>query len=154
MLSPFTQWAGLIGDKLSHKRELLRIQQEGTLNAVLRDAAPRLAALKKPVNPIPLKFLVPFLESASLEEPDSDLVRIWANLLVSSAENYSADNVYYVRIVSQISSISARLFEEIIGPRGPKSVLFSMEQNYFLGHHFIQETLLGCLRNRSGLQEH
>ena len=82
LLSPFTQWAGLIGDRLAHKRQLLRIQQEEALEAVFAQAAPRLALLKRPVEPIPVKFLVPFLENASLEEPDSELIRLWANLLV------------------------------------------------------------------------
>lgn len=142
MLSPFTGWAGLIGDKLAHKRDMLRIQQEEALTAILARAAPRLVSIRTPVKPIPLKLLVPFLENASLEDPrDGNLIEMWANLLVSSAENYSADNVYYVRLMSQISSVQARLFESIIGPRGPHSVLVSMEQNYFLGSQFIQERI-------------
>lgn len=141
ILSPFTHWAGLLGDKLAYKRELLRIQQEEALTAVLRHAAPKLALIKAPIKPIPVKFLVPFLENASLEDPDSELVKMWANLLVSSAENYNEDNVYYVRLISQISSVQARLFEAIIGVRGPESVLLSMEENFFLGQHFLAERI-------------
>jgi hypothetical protein len=71
ILSPITQWAGLIGDKLVHKRELLRTQQEETLTAIMLRAAPKLALLKTPIQPVPVKFLVPLLEYASLDEPDS-----------------------------------------------------------------------------------
>jgi hypothetical protein len=150
ILSPFTEWAGLIGDKLAHKRDLLRIQREEALTAILVRAAPRLDSIKAPIKPIPLKLLVPFLENASLEDPrDSNLIEMWANRLVSSAENYSGDNVYYVRLISQISSVQARLFEDIVGPRGPRSVLLSMEENYFLGNHFIQERIVkGFQRSR------
>ncbi len=122
ILSPITEWAGLKGDQLRHKRELLRIHREETLTAILRRAAPELARIPKPIEPVPVKFLIPFLENASLEEPDSELVKMWAGLLVSSAGNYSGDNVYYTRILSHMSSIQARLFEEIIGRRGPESV--------------------------------
>lgn len=126
LLSPITQWASLKGDQLAHKRELLRIQQEETLTAILRRAAPRIAQIKPPIQPVPLKFLVPFLENASLEEPQSELVKMWANLLVASAEHYDARFVHYVGIVSQISAAQARLFEAIIGPRGPSSVCESL----------------------------
>jgi hypothetical protein len=140
-LSPFTQWAGLIGDKLAHKRQLLRIQQEEALNAILSHAAPGLESLKGPLKLIPLKFIVPFLENASLEEPESDLVKLWANLLVSSAEDYHADNIYYVRVISQMSSAQARLFQSVIGPGGASSVLRSMEPNYYLGRYFLNESI-------------
>ena len=147
ILSPITQWAGLIGDKLAHKRDLLRIQQEETLTAIMLRAAPRLALLRPPIKPVPVKFLVPFLEYASLEEPDSELVKMWANLLVSSAENYHPDNVYYVRLISQMSSVQARLFEAMIGPRGPQSVLVSMEENFFLGQNFLADRIRDAFGN-------
>jgi hypothetical protein len=147
ILSPFTHWAGLIGDKLAYKRELLRIQQEEALTAIVRHAAPKLALLRAPIKPIPAKFLVPFLENASLEEPDSELIRMWANLLVSSAENYNEDNVYYVRLISQLSSVQARLFEAIIGVGGPKRVLLTMEEKFFLGQYFLSERILDAFKN-------
>lgn len=141
MLSPFTQWAGLMGDKLAHKRNLLRVQQDETLTDIMHHAAPRLALLKSPIKPIPLKFLVPFLENASIEEPGSELMEMWANLLVASAENYNADNVYYVHLISRMSSIQARIFEMVIGTNGPQSVLIFMEQNFFLGKDFLSERI-------------
>jgi hypothetical protein len=76
LLSPITHWAGLKGDQLAHKRHLLRIQQEETLAEIAQRAMPRIKALGKPITPVPAKFLVPFLEKASLEEPDSRLNNI------------------------------------------------------------------------------
>jgi hypothetical protein len=147
ILSPITEWAGLKGDQLRHKRELLRIHQEETLTAILRCAAPGLAKLEGPIEPVPAKFLIPFLENASLEDPDSELVNLWAGLLVSSAGNYSGDNVYYVRLLSQMSSIQAQLFEAIIGERGPGSVEATMD-NIFAG--FRHDFLLDLIVTRFG----
>jgi hypothetical protein len=140
-LSPFTQWAGLIGDKLAHKRNLLRIQHEEAISAILERAAPRLRAIQGPIKPIPLKFLVPFLENASLEEPDSALIEMWATLLVSSAEEYNENNLYYVRLISQMSSVQAKIFENIIGPFGVHSVLVAMEQYFFHGQNFLRDRI-------------
>ena len=146
VVSPFTQWAGLIGDRLTYKRQLLRTQQEETLNAILSRAAPRLALLKHPVNPIPLKFLVPFLESASLEEPTSILVELWANLLVSSAERYHDDNVYYVGLISRMSSMQARLFQNMIGSGGSENVHKYMDEQFFHGNQFLRDVIIEAFR--------
>jgi len=58
ILSPITQWAGLVGDKLAHKRALLRIQQEETLAEIIQRAAPKLALLKRPIEPVPINRLL------------------------------------------------------------------------------------------------
>ncbi len=142
ILSPITQWSGLKGDQLAHKRELLRIQQEEILARVLQLAAPRLKAISVPIKPVPIKFLVPFLENASLEEPDSELVQLWANLLVSSAENYHADNVFYVGLISRMSSTQARLFANIIGKAGPRETEIRLER---INSDFLQDFLISLL---------
>jgi len=109
LISPITQWAGLRGDQLAHKRELLRIQQEETLAEIAERAASRIAALKRPIAPVPIKFLVPFLEKASLEEPDSRLIDMWSNFLVSVAESYNPHFVYFVTIISQLSATQGQI---------------------------------------------
>src|SRR4051812_35337167 len=70
LISPVTEWAGLRGDQLRHKRELLRVQRDETLDRIARLAKKRLDEIERPINPVPTKFLMPFLERASLEEED------------------------------------------------------------------------------------
>jgi len=145
ILSPITEWAGLKGDELRYKRELLRIHREETLTAIMRRAAPGLAKIRRPIGPVPMKFLVPFLENASLEEVDSELMQMWAGLLVSSAGNYSGDNVYYVRLLSQMSSQQALVFEKIIGGRSPSAIEDSLTRMSFeFRHDFLAYYLKSC----------
>jgi hypothetical protein len=141
LLSPITHWAGLKGDQLAHKRQLLRIQQEETLAEIARRAMPRIEALRKPIKPVPAKFLVPFLEKASLEEPDSRLVELWASLLVSAAKDYNPHFVHFANIISQLSAPQAKIFEAMIGPEGPHAVFVSLESamNFEFLHNFLQE---------------
>jgi hypothetical protein len=149
ILAPFIQLGGWWGESIAHRRkqqEQLRIYRQETLSAITELAAPQLARLKPPKERVPIKFLVPFIEQASLEEPDSDLVKMWANLLVSSVANYNTDNVYYVRLLSQMSSVQARLFEAIIGPGGPRSALLAMEENFFLGRDFLLDRIRGAIK--------
>jgi Abortive infection alpha len=114
MISPLTEWAGLKGDQLRLKRDILRLQREETLT--------RIASIisSKPIvnlgNPrIPTKFIVNYLEKASLEEPDSSLVELWANLLISAAENYNPRQLHFANIISQLSSQQAKIFGDLIG---------------------------------------
>jgi hypothetical protein len=88
VISPITEWAGLKGDQLRHKRELLRIQQEASLNRIAELAQNKIKSQSLSISPVPTKFLVPFLERASLEDDTSDLCERWADLLVSAATEY------------------------------------------------------------------
>jgi hypothetical protein len=119
IISPVTQWAGLKGDALRHKRTLLRLQQEQTLSEIAR----RFAERRKSVTiekPIPLKFMVPFLEQASLEDPDSSLVDLWANLLVSAAEDFNPQSIHYIGIIGRMSAQQGDIFQAIINHLRPR----------------------------------
>jgi hypothetical protein len=70
LISPLTEWAGLKGDELRSKRILLRLQREDILDEIVERARKKLGNLAA-LKPIPNKFLVPFLEQASLEDPES-----------------------------------------------------------------------------------
>jgi hypothetical protein len=73
-LSPFTQGMGLIGDHIrAHRYDVaIRITKRA------RELAEQRAL---PITPPPLKFTVPFIEKASTETSDADLVEMWARLL-------------------------------------------------------------------------
>jgi hypothetical protein len=104
LVSPLTEWAGLKGDQLRLRREQLRLQREDILGEIVSRARERIGNLENVKKPIPNKFIVPFLENASLEEPDSSLVDMWANLLVSAAQNFSSHHTHFVSIISQLSA--------------------------------------------------
>jgi hypothetical protein len=62
---------------------------------------------------IPIKFMVPFLDQASLEDPNSILVDLWANLLASASENFNSQFLHFINIISHISSEQGVIFREI-----------------------------------------
>lgn len=113
LISPFTEWAGLKGDELRSRREVLRLQREDVLSEIAIRARSRLGSVQT-ARPVPNKFLVPFLEKASLEDPGSDLVEMWANLLVSASEQFESYHTHFVSIMAQLSAKQGEIFKEII----------------------------------------
>jgi hypothetical protein len=110
LLSPFTEWAGLRGDQLKHKRELLRIQQETVLSEIVRKAIEQLSDNHAVVSPLPTKFLVPFLERASTEDPVSELMDWWASLLASAATGKGRHPIF-VEMIARITGDEAKFLE-------------------------------------------
>jgi hypothetical protein len=142
LISPLTQWAGLKGDELAHKREMLRLQREETLSEIARRADARLKDLPAPQEPIPTKFLVPYLEKASLEDADSELIDLWVNLLVSAARHYNPHYVHFANIIAQMSAQQAKLFAKIAGAEEDislDSAIDVMNSEFF--HNFMEEHL-------------
>jgi hypothetical protein len=118
VISPITEWAGLKGDQLRHKRHVLRLQQEETLLKVGLEARRRLQQLGVTPEPIPTKALVPILEKASLESPDSDLIQAWGNLLASTAAQFDSEVMVFASILSEIGSRERAIIEEMVGASG------------------------------------
>jgi hypothetical protein len=155
LISPITQWAGLRDDALRHKWELLRIQQEETLAEIALRAWQRLSKELATLTPVPMKFLVPFLEQGSLEEADSTLVDLWANLLTSAAEEFDPHHIHFVGIISRLSPSQAEVLKEIIGTESAQELHHSIdvtEWNYASDH--IPEYLEGALTNAKAVDEH
>src|SRR5260221_9585487 len=99
VLSPITEWAGLKADAIRYKRNLMRIYHDETIAAITEKARDQLAKNASLATPVPTKFLVPFLEQASLDEPDSPLVELWPNLLASAAEGYRSEHPHFISII-------------------------------------------------------
>jgi len=116
LISPLTEWTGLKGDQLRLKRDILRLHREETLTRITERIRSK-GNINPGAVPIPTKFIVNFLEKASLEEQDDELVELWANLLISAAENYDPRQLHFVSIISQLSGSQARIFESIIGTK-------------------------------------
>lgn len=115
LISPLTEWAGLKGDQLRFKRDLLRLQREDILFEIVSRARQKIGIVSHLNKPIPNKFLVPFLEQASLEDPESSLIDMWASLLTSAAQNFSSYHTHFVSIISQLSAKQGVILKSIIG---------------------------------------
>jgi hypothetical protein len=114
LISPLTEWAGLRGDRLRYQRELLRIQQEATLTRIAELAVGKHGPLKVPDKPLPNKFIVPFLEKAALEDPDSPLVDLWASLLVSASTGYRSEHLHFSDLIHRMSVEQARILQRMV----------------------------------------
>lgn len=115
VISPLTEWAGLKGEQTRHKRDLLRLQRENVLAEIVSRAKQRIESRHLATKPVPNKFLVPFLEQASLEDPDSELVDMWAGLLASAETEYSSHHVHFVSIIFQLSANQGDILKRLIG---------------------------------------
>jgi hypothetical protein len=104
LISPLTEWAGLKGNEIRYRRQQLRIQREDVLSKIIQDARNRLQFSERKNTPIPNKFLVPFLEKASLEDEDSEIMKMWSELLVSAVSSYDPVYLRIIEILSQIGS--------------------------------------------------
>ena len=103
---PFAERRGL-------KADLIRLQREEVLIEIAKKAYRRLAIEKAEPSPIPTKFLVPFLEKASLEDGDSFLLDRWADLLVSSSMAPASAHPRFVQILSELGAAEAKLLRDI-----------------------------------------
>ena len=113
LISPLTEWAGLKGDEIRNRREAMRIQQEETVLKVVRLAIHRLLKEQATVRPLTSKFLLPFLEKASWEDPESDLIAWWADLLASAADTKKETHPKYIDILSTMTTADAKLINDL-----------------------------------------
>ena len=111
LISPITEWAGLKADAMRAKRSALRIQQEAALQKLARLVRQKMID-RKVAHPLPVKILVPALESASLEAPESDLLQWWADLLVSGATKEPL-RPYLVELLNKIGPEEALVLDEL-----------------------------------------
>lgn len=62
----------------------------------------------------PLKFFLPFLEQASLEdEDDDDMINLWARLLADATRQFSSRHMLFMRLIKEITSLEARLLYDL-----------------------------------------
>jgi hypothetical protein len=106
MFRPFAERRGL-------KADLIRLQREEVLIEIAEKAYRRLEIEKADPSPIPNKFLIPFLEKASLEDDDSFLIDRWADLLVSSSMEPASAHPRFVQILSELGAAEAKLLRDI-----------------------------------------
>lgn len=106
VIRPFTEARGLRADQI-------RLQRVETTLEIVR-IAKQIAELEKlELLPPPTKFIVPFLEQASLEDMDAELHSRWAALLLSASTHYEARHLTFIDIMSRLSSRELLLIEEV-----------------------------------------
>ncbi len=111
LISPITEWAGLKGDALRHQRQQLRIQQEASLEKLASRVREKMHG-RNPEHRIPTKIIVPVLEAASLEDPESPLIEWWADLLVSGANSGNLRPVF-TDIIKSLGNHEAAFLERM-----------------------------------------
>jgi hypothetical protein len=81
-------------------------------------ARERLRQLGSPPRPIPTKALIPILEKASLEGPDSLLIEMWGNLLASASAEYDVEVITFAEILAAIGPRERKIIEQMLGIGG------------------------------------
>lgn len=108
LIRPWSEARGLRGD-------MIRLQREEVLIEIARRARARVEMLESPTEPIPNKFLIPFLEKASNENPDDDImIEMWSSLLAGAAVDRNARQNRFVSILEEINGAQAGLLTDII----------------------------------------
>lgn len=118
LLGPVAEAADFLGDKV-------RFYRWKSAMKVIARARQISAETGIEPNPVPIKFLVPFLEKCSLEEETSELGEYWAHLLAKAATFPEAKNSLYVHILAEISAGEARLLSQMAERRSNREVFHS-----------------------------
>jgi Abortive infection alpha len=71
---------------------------------------------------IPLKFLVPFVEHASLQEEEGDLSEMWSKLLANAKDHYHDRYVSFLHILNALGAGEAAMLREMWRTAEPMEV--------------------------------
>jgi hypothetical protein len=108
---PASELGAYIADKVRALRykSLLRIVENAEKQAKEKDLQ-----LKMP----PIKFFVPFCESASLEDEadvtSGSLSDLWTNLLLSASTQYDPRHLMFLRVLKELTANEARFMDLIV----------------------------------------
>lgn len=104
------QGIGIFEDKLKYMRWERQIRLIERAKEFMKENG-----LDEVSRPLPLKFAVPLLQGASLEDDDY-LQDMWAKLLVNSVNNQSVElKRVYIDILERLSPLEGRILEKIYG---------------------------------------
>lgn len=114
ILSPISELLGSLGDKVRVYREASLLRSLNRAKSIADDSGIQLAEPS-------LKFLVPYLEDCSLEDPTDDtLIDMWARLLVDASTNPKSEHNLFIRILREMTGKEARLLHYIASPETHK----------------------------------
>ena len=110
IFSPITEAAGSLGDRVRIYRQISLLRSIKRAKEIANSEGLTL------VEP-PLKFLVPYLEDCSLEDPeDKTLLEMWARLLVDASTTPKSEHNLFIRVLRELNAPEARLFHYIASP--------------------------------------
>src|SRR5437868_5534934 len=102
--------ADAIGQGISVSLQEWARKRRERAGSTLLDAARLLQERNVEAHPVPGRLLMPILEYSSVED-DQDLHRCWTTLLANSAVNPSVITPAFPRILSELSSLDARIIQ-------------------------------------------
>lgn len=130
LLGPVADASDFLGDKIRFYR------WKSALRAIDRAAD---IARERNLEPgeVPLKFLVPFMEKASCEDLESELIEMWARLLARASTDYDSSLITFSDIISRLGPQEAEVLITIAGEVKRQSHSktqspMSQSQEYFL----------------------
>jgi hypothetical protein len=107
-----------IGNYIADKIRYLRY---GSLLKIVKKAEEKAKGQGMSLKMPPLKFFVPFCESAALEadsdggtKEDSDLREMWENLLISAGSSATGESLYHLNILKNIGPEEAKFLNSLI----------------------------------------
>ncbi len=106
---PLEQGIGIVEDKLKYMRWERQVRLMKRADDFMNEIG-----LKAPTRSVPLKFAIPLLQAASLED-DDELQDLWAKLLVNAADAEGGVDLKraYIDILERISPLEAQILEKI-----------------------------------------
>ena len=107
LFRPLSEWAGLKGDQI-------RLQREDVLFEIARRQAKR-QAMFDGQEQVQLKFLIPFLERASVEQPGSYLIDWWADLLSSARIAKRHQQPIFIDFIGKLTAEDAVVLDRLWG---------------------------------------
>ena len=106
IIRPFTERRGLRADQI-------RLQREEVALEIVKKAAIRAEIDKAQLSPAPTKFIVPFLEKASLEGDSNEMQERWASLLLAASKSFQSAHLTFIDILSRLSADELGLLEAV-----------------------------------------
>lgn len=103
----FSEPMGLVADHV-------RVHREDVLLKIARKTRERLIIDGVTPNPVPNKFMVPFLEKASCEDIESELLDLWAALLANASKAYVPSSVAFVQMLAELGTAEISFLNNIV----------------------------------------
>ena len=103
IISPIREASELAKDYIQYRRNVLKLVFDKALRAAASEQ------MKAP----PPKFMLEFADRASREDPESDLIELWAKLLSSACSDYDSSLQTFIRILDEIGPTEAKVLQQL-----------------------------------------
>lgn len=111
-------------------RDKVRVYRELSLLRALKRASEIAKEEDLPLGKAPDKFLIHWMEGASMEdEADAQMTELWAKLLVSASKEFNSGHLHFSRIIREITSTEAKLIDKLVTKGGRLPVLAGIDRS-------------------------